>query len=112
MSPMDAVRAALAELPASCRYHGDNVEDTHHLRYGPPPHACCETGRPALLRRLAEDELRGLAAEWKAARDAQVGFVAAMSELSSRPGISRAELDEIKAGVLRLGGLGYEEEGE
>lgn len=61
MSALGTIGAALAELPARCRYHGENVEDTHHLRSGPPPHACCETGRPALLRRLAEDALRGLA---------------------------------------------------
>lgn len=61
MSATETIRTALAALPATCRYHGENVEDTHHLRYGSPPHACCETGRPALLRRLAEDALRGLA---------------------------------------------------
>lgn len=60
MSPLGTIRAALSELPARCRYHGESVEDKHHLRYGPPPHACCETGRPALLRRLAEDALRAL----------------------------------------------------
>lgn len=60
MSALTVVAKALEELPAKYRYHGENVEDTHHLRWGPPPHACCDTGRPALLRRLAEEALRDL----------------------------------------------------
>lgn len=61
MSVLETVRAALAELPARCRYHGENIEDQRSLRFGPGPHPCCETGHPALLRRLAEEALQVLA---------------------------------------------------
>lgn len=46
------IRRALEALPATCRYHGDELE------WGLRREACCDTGKPALLRRKAEDALK------------------------------------------------------
>lgn len=43
------IQAALMSLPKQCRYHGDNLDSDTPWRQ-----ACCDTGRPALLRREAE----------------------------------------------------------
>lgn len=51
------IREALEHLPATCRYHGDNLD--REARWGGG--ACCDTGKPSLARRNAEDGLRRLA---------------------------------------------------
>lgn len=53
---LQALRVALTELPRNCRYHGERLQrdDTWNGVY------CCDTGRPALLRRRAEDALKRL----------------------------------------------------
>ena len=53
------VRAALAELPKTCRYHGENIEGRDLWRFAG---ACCATGQPSLMRRRAEAALTVLAA--------------------------------------------------
>ena len=51
------VRAAIEMLPATCKYHGDELLRGH----GPwRDEACCDTGKPALARRKAEEALRRL----------------------------------------------------
>lgn len=52
-----ALRRALAELPAVCRYHGERLDPD-----GPSwaREACCDTGKPAMRRRKAEEALRAL----------------------------------------------------
>ena len=50
------VREAIEMLPATCRYHGDNL--VHSYDYAGRP--CCDTGKPALARRQAEAALRRL----------------------------------------------------
>jgi hypothetical protein len=52
------IRKALAELPAVCRYHGVHLEP-HRPAYG--SESCCDTDRPAMRRRKAEDALQRLA---------------------------------------------------
>jgi hypothetical protein len=47
------IQAALDTIPATCRYHGGNLE-----RVGPIGNPCCDTGRPALARRKAEAALK------------------------------------------------------
>lgn len=51
LGPTDlaTIRRALEMLPATCRYHGGNLE-----RVGPLGSPCCDTGKPALYRRRAE----------------------------------------------------------
>lgn len=46
------IQAALFSLPETCRYHGDQLTSSNARR-----RACCDTGRPALLRREAEAAL-------------------------------------------------------
>lgn len=60
---LPALRRALAELPAVCRYHGDRL-DPHRPSYG--SESCCDTGRPAMRRRKAEEALKHLAAQVEA----------------------------------------------
>ena len=50
------VREAIEMLPATCKYHGDNLDGGSHWYGG----ACCDTGRPSLARRKAEEALRRL----------------------------------------------------
>jgi hypothetical protein len=57
---LPALRQAIAELPAVCRYHGDQLEP-HRPSYG--SESCCDTGRPAMRRRRAEEALLALAAQ-------------------------------------------------
>jgi hypothetical protein len=52
------VRQAIEMLPATCRYHGDNLERS----YDYTGRHCCDTGKPALARRKAEEALRRLEA--------------------------------------------------
>ncbi|MFJ8727695.1 hypothetical protein [Streptomyces sp. NPDC093269] len=54
-----ALRRALADLPAVCRYHGENPAP-RSPSYG--REACCDTGEPAMRRRKAEEALRALVA--------------------------------------------------
>ncbi|MER8090714.1 hypothetical protein ABTZ57_37975 [Streptomyces sp. NPDC094048] len=51
------IRRALESLPAQCRYHGDRL-DPDHLSWG--REACCDTGEPALRRRVALEALTAL----------------------------------------------------
>lgn len=53
---LQTLKVALTQLPIKCRYHGDRLqrEDTWNGIY------CCDTGRPALLRRRAEAALQRL----------------------------------------------------
>ncbi len=51
------VREAIEELPATCQYHGDQLVRDYGAWRGDP---CCETGKPALARRKAEEALRRL----------------------------------------------------
>lgn len=53
------IRAAVAALPATCRYHEDRIDPGPGL-FG--REGCCDTGRPALLRRRAEEALTRLEA--------------------------------------------------
>ena len=51
------VKQAIEMLPATCHYHGDELLRGH----GPwRDEACCDTGKPALARRKAEEALRRL----------------------------------------------------
>jgi len=52
-----AVRAALACIPAACKYHGDQIEGRDRWRFAG---ACCATGEPSLMRRRAEVALASL----------------------------------------------------
>lgn len=53
------IKAAVEMLPATCRYHGDNLErDRSTYWFGDK--ACCDTGKPALARREAEAALERL----------------------------------------------------
>ena len=45
------ITEALSHLPERCRYHGDNLE------WGLRREPCCDTGRPSLARRKAEQTL-------------------------------------------------------
>lgn len=49
------VGIALGYLPATCRYHGTNLDPSN-----PAYDACCETGEPARARREAVDAIRRL----------------------------------------------------
>lgn len=51
------VRRALAMLPARCPYHDEVYDERQRGRFRTGLGACCETGEPALLRRLAEDAM-------------------------------------------------------
>ena len=51
------VREAIEELPATCQYHGDNLERGPGWFAGV---ACCDAGKPARARRKAEEALRRL----------------------------------------------------
>lgn len=59
MDRTDAVtlRAALQELPARCRYHGDRTQPPSG---GVPREACCDTGVAAHRRKQAEAVLARL----------------------------------------------------
>lgn len=48
------IQRALETIPATCRYHGDNLEQDYGLH---GTGSCCDTGRPALYRRHAEAAL-------------------------------------------------------
>lgn len=51
------IRDALKELPEKCWYHGDQlVRACGRDRQKP----CCDTGMPALTRRVAEEALKRL----------------------------------------------------
>lgn len=52
-----AIRAALAELPETCRYHGEQIEGRDLWRFAG---ACCATGEPSLHRRRALAALNDL----------------------------------------------------
>lgn len=56
MNASDAalIQRALEALPATCRYHGDNLD--REARWGGG--ACCDTGNPSLYRRHAEAALK------------------------------------------------------
>ncbi|MEU9014302.1 hypothetical protein AB0D12_31935 [Streptomyces sp. NPDC048479] len=56
---LPALRRAVAELPATCRYHGDRLDPD---RFGQMTRseACCDTGRPARRRREAMTALAAL----------------------------------------------------
>jgi hypothetical protein len=60
------VRAALAYLPDSCRFHGDEIEGRDNWAYAG---ACCGTGEPALAKRRALAALESL---WDRGRSAAV----------------------------------------
>jgi hypothetical protein len=60
---LQALRDALAHLPAVCRYHGEQVE-----RVGAPGRPCCDTGAPAVARRRAETALGRIHAATSALR--------------------------------------------
>ena len=51
------VREAIEELPATCQYHGEVLVRDYGMFRG---EACCDTGKPALARRKAEEALRRL----------------------------------------------------
>ncbi len=51
------VREAIEELPDVCQYHGDLLVRDYGQWRG---EACCDTGKPALARRKAEEALRRL----------------------------------------------------
>ncbi len=51
------VREAIEELPATCQYHGDQLVRDYGQWRGD---SCCDTGKPALARRKAEEALRRL----------------------------------------------------
>lgn len=53
------VRRAIEALPAKCQYHGDEIVRDYGMWRG---EACCDTGKPALARREAEEALRRLEA--------------------------------------------------
>ncbi|WP_219512784.1 hypothetical protein [Nonomuraea ceibae] len=55
-----AIRAALECLPAECSYHGTAIEPGSGRLYG--REACCDTGRPAMRRRQAEQALERMVA--------------------------------------------------
>lgn len=54
---LSALRRAVEELPAKCRYHDDTTP------YGVWREACCDTGVPARRRALAEKALDALTKE-------------------------------------------------
>ena len=56
-SHLPALRRAVEELPAKCRYHDDTTP------HGTWREACCDTGVPARRRELAEKALAALTAE-------------------------------------------------
>jgi len=53
------VREAVEQLPATCQYHGEALVRDYGMWRGD---ACCDTGKPALARRKAEEALRRLEA--------------------------------------------------
>lgn len=54
---LPALRRAVEELPATCRYHDDTTP------HGSWREACCDTGVPARRRFLAEEALNALTKE-------------------------------------------------
>jgi hypothetical protein len=56
---LKAIRRAVEMLPAKCQYHGDEIVRDYGMWRG---EACCDTGKPALARREAEEALRRLEA--------------------------------------------------
>ena len=50
-----AIQEALDALPAICHYHGDKIVRDYGMWRG---EACCDTGKPSLLRRDAEAALQ------------------------------------------------------
>jgi hypothetical protein len=61
MSQIATIRAALEELPAQCRYHGDATEPPANNMFR--REACCDTGVPAQRRKKAEQALLNLATD-------------------------------------------------
>jgi hypothetical protein len=53
------IREALKELPKKCWYHGDDLVRAYGHGRG---EACCDTGKPALIRQQAEAALERLEA--------------------------------------------------
>lgn len=56
---LKVIRRALDELPTECQYHGSEIVRDYGMWRG---QACCDTGKPALARREAEEALRRLEA--------------------------------------------------
>lgn len=51
------IRDALKELPEHCWYHGDQLVRAYGKERQQP---CCDTGKPALVRQVAEEALKRL----------------------------------------------------
>ena len=51
------IREALKELPEKCWYHGDDLVRAYGQDRNKP---CCDTGMPAVRRRVAEEALKRL----------------------------------------------------
>ena len=51
---VQVIRAALALLPAECRYHGAGFDEGGIFAGG----SCCDTGRASLARKRAEETLQ------------------------------------------------------
>lgn len=60
MPDLSRIRAALEQLPTTCRYHGDKIDPPEGLLRR---EACCDTGIPAMRRRQAEEQLQALELE-------------------------------------------------
>lgn len=49
------IQRALETIPAECRYHGDRIVVDYGLC---GDGSCCDTGRPSMYRRFAEEALK------------------------------------------------------
>lgn len=54
---LSPIRAALAKLPVTCRYHGNKTKPRDGF---PGREACCDSGIPARRRRVAAETLQAL----------------------------------------------------